>query len=518
MAKVILFAMVSSDKQSYGRQKSDLMPLIKADGYDEEDVAIIQHKESVIKNDVQNRKSIAELKDLISKNQIESLYLTEISRLARRNDVLYNVLAMLEEHHICLVVQQPMLIRTIENGKPNPMAHVIIAFMNNLAVSECVIKAERQASGLKQKIKEGRICNRTVKFGYKKDSNGHAVIDEEQAKVVISCFEMYLEGKSTGYIWDYYKHTGVFPSLSDKSGQGHIYKMLSDKTYAGKHDIYHYPQLVDSELFDKVQERLSGKKMIKSRTKYVYYCNGLIKYKGYTFSPCGDVGYKLQIGKNEYYQLNVNCIDYLAQNLAVRALSSMSSVASEKRRENALESIKMTKMKLSGIDKDIQGNEEEQERINYMFQKGKYTVDKYEFEVARVENELNHLLKEKEELGVRLAQLNAVIDSDASSYLGQMKTYHNLLDIKDDKEIQRMAHEAIESINLEKADVGWIIRFDYKDKSLNIGEYYRYFKYGSRTKLLACLDGHDVVEDWSGTWPRRIIRKQKSRKAKKGEQ
>ena len=72
MAKVILFARVSSDKQSYERQISDLMPLIKADGYSDNDVAIIQHKESAIKNDVQNRKSIAELKDLISNNQIES--------------------------------------------------------------------------------------------------------------------------------------------------------------------------------------------------------------------------------------------------------------------------------------------------------------------------------------------------------------------------------------------------------------------------------------------------------------
>ena len=508
MAKVILFARVSSDKQSYERQISDLMPLIKADGYSENDVAIIQHKESAIKNDVQNRKSIAELKDLISKNQIESLYLTEISRLARRNDVLYNVLAMLEEHHICLVVQQPMLIRTIVDGNPNPMAHVIIAFMNHLAVSEGVIKAERQASGLRQKIKEGRICNRTVKFGYRKDKSGHAVIDDSQANVVINCFNMYLDGKSTGWIWDYYKHSGVFPNLNDKSGQLHVYKILTDVTYIGEHGVYQYPQLIENELFEKVQKKLSDNNKVKQLTKYVYYCTGLIKYKGRTFSPSGSIGYKLTIG-HEYYQLNVNCIDYLARMMAVRALSSMSSAASEKRKENALESIRMTKMKLNGIEKDIKDNEEEQNRINYMFQKGKYTVERYEYEIARVEGELKHMLNEKEYMAKMIVQLNAVINSDASSYLGQMKSYNNLLEIEDDKEIQRMVHEAIESINLERTDEGWIIRFDYKDKSLNIGEYYRYFKYGCRTKLLACMDGDDAVEDWSGSWPMRIVRTKK---------
>ena len=43
-------------------------------------------------------------------------------------------------------------------------------------------------------------------------------------------------------------------------------------------------------------------------------------------------------------------------------------------------------------------------------------------------------------MGKMLVQLNAVVETDAGSYLGQMKSYNNLLEIEDDKEIQRMVH------------------------------------------------------------------------------
>ena len=141
MAKAVIFVRVSSSSQDYTRQIEDLKPLVIKDGYSMDEVAIIKHKESAIKNDIYNRKSISELKDLIAGNPIEACYVTEISRLSRRGDVMYSVLALLEEKHISLVVQQPTLLRTYENGKPNAMAHVVIAFLSQVAQQETELKA-----------------------------------------------------------------------------------------------------------------------------------------------------------------------------------------------------------------------------------------------------------------------------------------------------------------------------------------------------------------------------------------
>ena len=87
MYKAILFCRVSSDKQTLDRQITDLTPVANRDGYTDSDIKVIQHKESATKNDIYNRKSIRELTELIESNPIECVYVTEISRLARRNDV-----------------------------------------------------------------------------------------------------------------------------------------------------------------------------------------------------------------------------------------------------------------------------------------------------------------------------------------------------------------------------------------------------------------------------------------------
>ena len=53
MYKAVLFARVSTKKQSFNRQRLDLLPLMYEDGYSDEEIKIIEYKESAIKNDIQ---------------------------------------------------------------------------------------------------------------------------------------------------------------------------------------------------------------------------------------------------------------------------------------------------------------------------------------------------------------------------------------------------------------------------------------------------------------------------------
>lgn len=47
--KAVIFARVSSIQQEYDRQISDLMPVVKADGYKGDEIYIIKYKESATK-------------------------------------------------------------------------------------------------------------------------------------------------------------------------------------------------------------------------------------------------------------------------------------------------------------------------------------------------------------------------------------------------------------------------------------------------------------------------------------
>lgn len=43
--KAIMFVRVSSNAQDFERQKTALLPLIKSDGYADNEIAILEHKE-----------------------------------------------------------------------------------------------------------------------------------------------------------------------------------------------------------------------------------------------------------------------------------------------------------------------------------------------------------------------------------------------------------------------------------------------------------------------------------------
>ena len=75
--KAVIFARVSSVQQEYDRQISDLMPIVMADGYKDDEIYIIKYKESATKNDFEQRQSVQELITLIDSNPIEIVYKIE---------------------------------------------------------------------------------------------------------------------------------------------------------------------------------------------------------------------------------------------------------------------------------------------------------------------------------------------------------------------------------------------------------------------------------------------------------
>ena len=61
--KAIMFVRVSSNAQDFERQKTALLPLIKSDGYADNEIAIVEYKESATKNDFNSRQSLQELQN-----------------------------------------------------------------------------------------------------------------------------------------------------------------------------------------------------------------------------------------------------------------------------------------------------------------------------------------------------------------------------------------------------------------------------------------------------------------------
>lgn len=509
MVKAVALVRVSSTQQDYSRQISDLMPLITGDGYSQDEIAVVKHKESASKLNVSNRKTIQDLIDIINNNQVESVYVTEISRLSRRSDVLYSVLALLEERQIALVVQTPTVIRTYKrNGdkwERDAFAHIIIQFLEQAAVNEIENKTARQKSGYLQKQKDGKVVSSKVVFGYTRDKDGYAVVNDAQAKIVNDIFESYVNGESVGTLWDKYNHTQIFPQLSTKSGNGLIGKILRNRTYIGDNQYFKYPKIVSNELFELAQSKLDSNKLVKVKLNFVYYCQGIIRIYGHCMTPnCSQCTYSYRdCDRKLTYGININMVDSLAWGLAAEAKASMNQTADKARIDSIHSQLEVILSKIEGIKVDIESNQKEQDRYISIFGKGKLSEDKFDFEMERLEGELNHLLKTQEQLNINRNQLEAALTKSDMPHMQGVVDYNNIISIEDDNIKRDIIKETIESINLTLIEKGkYRLDVDYVDKSLNNETYYIYQQTGPKLHLY-CVYG-DMYEDWSNILVKRI--------------
>lgn len=517
--KVILFARVSTVQQDLQRQKELLLPLIKEDGYKDDEITIIDYKESAIKNDLQHRKSISEMETLIATEPIEAVYVTEISRLGRRNDVLYAVFGLLEEHHIALVVQSPQLIRTInKDGSANPMGQLVILFMRHLAVSEMDIKKERSKSGMDTRKKQGHLVVSRVKFGYYRTKDNRAEIDDEAASIVRKCFQMYLEGDSCGVIYDKMHNLANWEYARVNSRVSKVQKLLRDPTYIGKNKHLTYPPIIDEETFNKVQEKLSENYSAKYRTKYVYYCHKLIHWNGYTFSPAFNGGcYRLTTEEGKDNCLNIDCFDGVTKQLAIEAYTVLAEESEDKKKESFLKSKEEAEKKIKGIDKEIATIQKQLDRLNDLYVDGKVEKDVYDFRYEKAKGEMDYLIKEKEANIVTISTANDILSNKKNNMWATM-AYMDLDELADEKQIADIINQTIKSIDLEKIDNGWIVRYTYKDAGYNERmkeHYYKYLKKNNKViNFYECIecDDSEFYADWSGQWEKRLVEFKKAQK------
>jgi len=102
-AKAILFMRVSTDSQIIESQPKVLRDMAHQDGFSDENIISIGEKESAIKLGEEERRSLEKLKHYIETDNIDTVYVFELSRIARTAKVLYSVRDYLVEHQVQLM-------------------------------------------------------------------------------------------------------------------------------------------------------------------------------------------------------------------------------------------------------------------------------------------------------------------------------------------------------------------------------------------------------------------------------
>lgn len=321
---------VSTNQQELISQREDLRNIAKKYGYIIQDEDFFEEKVTGydIKYD-DDRKSIIELKEQITINPPDAIFIWELARLTRRAVKVSRYIDMLSlsPHIPMFFADYEIWTINPETGMPNDEG-IMTLYGGAKAVElerERIIK--RTKRGRDAKAKMGLFVGH-VKDGYKSVLNADGekviVIDDDRVDVIKTIFDLYLNKEmSTSEIRDYLivneipttnKYRLLHPELfsgykNEYRAKGNIYNrdnalwvssnicsILRDEWYVGKRkykgEVYSVPVIIEQDVFERVQARLTKYRVNISTATNSYLLNGILY--------CGKCGKKLYGHTDEY--------------------------------------------------------------------------------------------------------------------------------------------------------------------------------------------------------------------------
>jgi predicted RNA-binding protein with RPS1 domain len=170
MKKAVLFVRVSTEKQTLESQIAALKRTAFIDGYGDNDIIVIAKKESGVKLKEAEREGLNELKSVIEQNDVDCVYIFELSRLSRDPMTLYSVRdKIFKNNKVQLKCLKPSfsLLEEPDRIKFDTMGSLVFSIFGCFAEQEVVEKKERFHRGKKQKaidVLPGVIIN-VLDFG-----------------------------------------------------------------------------------------------------------------------------------------------------------------------------------------------------------------------------------------------------------------------------------------------------------------------------------------------------------------
>lgn len=424
MKKCLLLTRVSTKYQDFTPQEEDLKKYANELGY--EVVDIISTKESGFRT-IERKDGFRQVKEFFATHpDCRTLIITELSRLSRYDDVLIHCKTYFKEHKIQLIVKDINFRLFDENGNYNYSSDITFNLFATIASSEMQQKKDRFQRAKTALREEGYIVGGRPRYGYKivevAGKRKTLEIVEEQAEQIRQVFQMYLNGKSIHKVrveciakgFDTYFHasTNIQKCLRESAYIGTKTTNNKRKNYQyyelGKSDVdeyvtssytyNNYPQIVDTDIFNKVQALLTtncpekSSKHISILAKLLYVaecdCSLIAEVKKYPDYACKrECKFNNACGKKRY-ALSMNIADsvvwdYLKENVEL--------IEQEQLRTLNAESIANLQQEIENIEAKIAEKEKEQAKEVNLYRIEAITLTELESRVSVIKKDIGSL-------------------------------------------------------------------------------------------------------------------------------
>lgn len=426
-AKAILFLRVSTTSQIWEQQVASVKRLAYNDGFTDNDIVTIGANESAIKLNDEERKSIQELFDYIENGvnggYVDTVYIFEISRIARRMDVLYKVRDKLVKNKIQLKCVEPNFVLLKDDRSDiGEMANIQLALLGAMAEQEMKTKKARFAKARELKAERGEFFGGSVPLGYKTDGKGgKIIIDEEGARMVRQIFDWYEQGYSQTRIARELQNE--FPNR--KFMLSFVTRVLSNELYVGivrdagtecvskegkVYKTYKYkrqlPPIISREQFERCREIAKENFHQRRASKYVYY--------GYRLLRCPRCGGRWGVGnqrgayycRNAYntqrdisnfgpiacdykHSIGINLMDSFLWHLATILEAKYIIENDKQQRLNYAKQIKEHERQITLLERENTEHSTKIERATDAYIDGRLSKERYNTKVAEINRDID---------------------------------------------------------------------------------------------------------------------------------
>lgn len=484
--KVIALYRVSSKQQDYTRQQKDIERVLAIDGYTPDQVIAIGKKESGVLLSMDEREGIQEMKQHIETENVEAVYVHELSRLSRRVADTFAIRDYLQEKHVQLVCLNPNIKCFTDDWQINTTANMVFGVMASMAENEGILRKERLAGGKKIRKEKGLFAGGKVAFGYQMpDKHKPVEVNPETAPIVERIFRMYVdEQKSTIVIGKQLHEEGIFSGC--KTLHAYIHKVqdiLRNNYYTGN-EIY--PLIISNIQFQAAQERMN-QKTAKPRESYknnVYIGKGLLYINNHPMQPRRDVGtYVYNVQGDERCFLNIDIADTLLLQLTDEFLHA--PVISDN-----TSIIEGYKVKVAEYQRMIANKQTHIEKLNA--NKDKLSILELTDEISetaakKARNDIKNEIKKTE---ADIITIESKI-KDLENVINDMSE-QQVIDVYglDKKEQAEIVKKCIDRVDLEKVRRGAIkLHITYKPNVAGVMENQTYIIYAMKHLVFQLVDG-----------------------------
>ena len=453
--KVIALIRVSTKQQELESQSVKVHNAIRADGYNLSDIIPIEDIESGSKLSEEERAGINRLKQAIETQDVEAVYVYEVSRISRRASVVISVRDYLVARGIQLVIINPPIRLLDEHGQMSPSANLFFQLFSVMAENETYIRRERIMRGKEKKRQEGKLAQGYPIFGYTVDTDHFVILDPKQAPIVREIFERYVNLESSGSIGKDLWLRGCLCAKTDKliSHQTKVCAILREPRYAKLDPDSIYPPIISKELWNKAQAIHDSKPdyfIRKSKTQHVYPLQGFIftEDRHVLIPSISNNRYlKMDGASTKPISLNMKAVHGLSTIIINQYLSSgILDIDREKERNELNTIFEQNKIKIAGIDSKIISLQQENERANHRYIIGRMSEEESDRIIDLNMAAINALEDERQTLSYN----NTVINNKLAYIANPLFQENELVQATNDEELKELVNKYLRKVTVTK--------------------------------------------------------------------